>query len=110
MTPNTQNPAILNLIDQFCKLYGCTWDDLTTKSLTDWKVECRYMLWHYMKTKYHLTPSLIARLFGKDHTTVLHGLRRMQDRIETDRNFAEYMDKMDTMLGIRWEVDVETVE
>lgn len=110
MTPNTQNPEILNLIDQFCKLYGCTWADLMTTSRKGWKVECRYMLWHYLKTKYCFTPSFIARLFGKDHTTVLHGLRQMQNRIESDSNFAEYMVKMDSMLGITWDVDVETVE
>jgi chromosomal replication initiator protein len=110
MKPNTEHPDILNLIDQFCKLYGCSWDDLTTKSRTSWKVECRYMIWHYMKTKYHLTPSLIARLFGKDHTTILHGLRQMQHRIESDSNFSEYMVKMDSMLGITWDVKVENVE
>lgn len=110
MKPNTEHPDILNLIDQFCKLYGCTWADLMTSSRKGWKVECRFMLWHYMSTKYRLTSTFIARLFSKDHTTVLHGLRRMRERIETDRHFAEYMDRMDALLGVNFDVNVEKVE
>jgi hypothetical protein len=37
-------------------------------------------------------------------------LRQMQHRIESDSNFAEYMVKMDSMLGITWDVKVENIQ
>ena len=110
MKPNTEHPDILNLIDQFCKLYGCSWDDLTTKSRTSWKVECRTILMHFLFTKYRLSNSLIARLFNKHHTSVIYALRNMRNQIETDANFREYVDRMETLLDINFTVQVEKIK
>lgn len=110
MKPNTENPAILNLIDQFCKLYGCKWEDLCKTNRKDWLVECRYLLMHFLRKKYMLSSVLIGRLFDLDHSTVLHGVRKIQGRMETDSNFREYIERMDTLLDIKFAVDVEEVE
>ena len=110
MKPNTKNPAILNLIDQFCKLYGCVWDDLLRKSRKDWLVECRYLLMYFLHRKYLLSYALIARLFGLDRTTVMPGINKIAGQIETDRNFAEYIERMDSLLDINFDVQVESVE
>jgi chromosomal replication initiation ATPase DnaA len=110
LKPNTQNPAVLNLIDQFCKLYNCTWEQLCAKDRHAWVVECRYLLMYYLLTQYRLTNSLIARLFNKDHTTVLHGIRRIKDHMETDVNFREYVERMESLLDVNFTVDVEEVK
>lgn len=110
MTPNTQNPAILNLIDQFCKLYNCTWQQLCTKDRHAWVVECRYLLMYYLFNQYRLTNSLIARLFNKDHTTVLHGIRKIKDQMEVDINFREYVERMESLLDVNFTVKVEEIK
>jgi len=110
MTPQTQNPAILNLIEQFCKLYNCTWAQLTTNDRHAWIVECRYLLMYYLFNRYRLTNSLIARMFNKDHTTVLHGIRKINDQMEVDVNFREYVERMDALLDINFTVKVEEIK
>jgi hypothetical protein len=110
MRPNTQNPAILNLIDQFCKLYNCTWEQLVAQSRFHWVVECRYLLMYFLFTKYRLSNSLIARLFNKHHSSVIHALRNMRSQIETDANFREYVERMETLLDINFTVQVEEIK
>ena len=110
LKPNTQNPAILNLIDQFCKLYNCTWEQLSTKDRHAWVVECRYLLMYYLMTKYRLTNALIARLFNKDHTTTIHGIRKIKEQMEVDLHFREYVERMESLLDVNFTVDVEEVK
>lgn len=110
MKPNTQNPDVLNLIEQFCKLYGCTWEDLMQRNRKDWLVECRYLLMYFLNRKYFLSKSLIARLFNLDHTSAIHGIRKIENKMTSDNNFKEYIERMDTLLDINFEVQVENVE
>jgi chromosomal replication initiation ATPase DnaA len=65
---------------------------------------------YYLLTQYRLTNSLIARLFNKDHTTVLHGIRRIKDHMETDVNFREYVERMESLLDVNFTVEVEEVK
>jgi len=65
---------------------------------------------YYLLTQYRLTNSLIARLFNKDHTTVLHGIRRIKDHMETDVNFREYVQRMESLLDVNFTVEVEEVK
>jgi len=65
---------------------------------------------YYLLTQYRLTNSLIARLFNKDHTTVLHGIRRIKDHMQTDVNFREYVERMESLLDVNFTVEVEEVK
>ena len=65
---------------------------------------------YYLLTQYRLTNSLIARLFNKDHTTVLHGIRRIKDHMETDVNFREYVERMESLLDVNFTVQVEEIK
>jgi len=40
-------------------------------------VRARWAVWRIMRDEYQMTLPQIGRAFGKDHTTVLHGLRRV---------------------------------
>ena len=110
MKPNTSNPDVLNLIEQFCKLYGCNWEDLVKRNRKDWLVECRYLLMYFLHRKYFLSKSLVGRLFGLDHTTALHGIRKIESRKKSDKHFSEYIERMETLLDINFDVQVEKVE
>ncbi len=65
---------------------------------------------YYLLTQYRLTNSLIARLFNKDHTTVLHGIRRIKDHMQTDVNFREYVERMESLLDVNFTVQVEEIK
>ncbi len=65
---------------------------------------------YFLFTKYRLSNSLIARLFNKHHSSVIHALRNMRSQIETDANFREYVERMETLLDINFTVQVEEIE
>jgi chromosomal replication initiation ATPase DnaA len=48
-------------------------------------------------------------MFNKDHTTVLHGIRKINDQMEVDVNFREYVERMDALLDINFTVKVEEI-
>jgi chromosomal replication initiation ATPase DnaA len=50
-------------------------------------VLCRQIVWHYMYTncKNSYTYKQIARMAGKDHSTVLEGVQRITSELRYDR-------------------------
>lgn len=47
-------------------------------------VTARHVCYHILRAKTALTILTIGSLFNQDHTTVIHGIRAMNDLIETD--------------------------
>ncbi len=76
-----------------CKQYNVTKADLLSSRRTRTVVRPRQIAMYLAKT---LTPrSLpeIGRRFGnRDHTTVLHAVRKIEDMMQTDRGFADEVD------------------
>ena len=38
----------------------------------------RFMAWYILKNNYSMGFSTIARLFNKDHSTIMHGIRQVE--------------------------------
>jgi len=84
-----------------CALWGVVVDDL--------KGPCRaiefaaprqaFMLLCRRHCK-HLSLPQVGRILNRDHTTVLHGLRKAKERIERDALFAELFAKADAALTL----------
>jgi chromosomal replication initiation ATPase DnaA len=50
-------------------------------------VLCRHIVWHYLYTNGHnvYTYKQIARMAGRDHTTIVHGVQVMRQELQADR-------------------------
>lgn len=55
-------------------------------------IAARHTLWHYLFNHTLTHKSELARLVGRDHTTLIHGLRSVRGQIETDPRMARYVD------------------
>ena len=85
--PDSLRSAITTdqIIDAVCAYYNVERDLLSQANRSRKVVVARHVIWHLMRRfmkKAYLTD--MGRMFRKDHTTVIHGLRSIANDIETD--------------------------
>lgn len=62
-------------------------------------VEARCMIYYVGFKVYGLRKIAIAHYFGKDHTTILHGIIKAQDILETEKPYRQILEKVLTELS-----------
>jgi chromosomal replication initiation ATPase DnaA len=79
------------------EIFGCQPNDLFARTRFIELVEARYACFHYMR--YHLKMSLydIGKRFNLDHSSVCHGLKKVDTYNKTDKVFAQ---KFETFLSL----------
>lgn len=84
--------AAMRARDIVCAQFGITEGDLLSRARTDHLVMARYLAFALTRAiSPRATCAQIAGFFLRDHTTVSHGLRRVEDYLKTqDRTFLRY--------------------
>lgn len=70
-----------------------TADDLAGKSREQGICRTRHAIWLALSRK-RIGVRYIAKLFGRERSTVAHGLKRARDLLEIDRDFRELYEKI----------------
>jgi chromosomal replication initiation ATPase DnaA len=76
---------LLDFVDEVCRRRGVTREELCGRGRTQAVVRARQELWWQLRQhpERHYSLCEIGRLFGRDHSTVLHGIdayrRRLHD-------------------------------
>jgi len=87
------------LTDSFCKINKVTMEELGSKTRYTPIVRPRQMLMRLLKLNfYKLTLGEIGNMFNRDHATVLHAIRAIQNLYDTDRDFRAFYNGMITQL------------
>lgn len=79
------------IIKECCKLYNVSFDDINIKLRKRELVLVRQVIMYMLKSFTNMTLHDIGGVFTKDHATVLHGIRTINNLIETDRVILEKM-------------------
>ena len=83
------------------EVFGVTPDDLRSKARTKAMVFPRHVAMYLAR---HLTSDSLAdigRGFGdKDHTTILHGVNRIEGRLEQDPKLRKTLDEIITTIRV----------
>ncbi len=79
--------GLLHLADRVCVLRGVTRDELCGRARTRAVAAARQELWWLIRNHPERSYSFpeIARIVGRDHTTVLHGIAAHQRRHQAAR-------------------------
>ena len=101
-------PGILNfeepdrelLIQFVCKEMNVRYKDALSKDRSRILVLTRNMCYAILKTYVGATVASIGRLFFRDHTTVLHGLRMHQQDLKTNDIYQEQFDEIRFLLKL----------
>ena len=80
-----QREAIANeIIFKVCLYYNITNEEIRGKKRHRTIVMARHMSMFLIRTRLKLKLKAIGDLFGRDHTTVIHGIKSIQDQSDVD--------------------------
>lgn len=61
-------------------------------------VDCRCIIFYLLRKHTKMTISAIGKLYGKDHTTAIHGLQSCSNLMETDEYFRANVQVIERLL------------
>ena len=80
-----QREALANeIIVKVCTYYNITNEDIRGKKRYREQVTARHMAMYLIRNKVGLKLKAIGDLFGRDHSTVMHGIASIQDQSDVD--------------------------
>ena len=97
----TSQVTLQQIIDVVTQYYNVRLSDLQSrrrhKSVTEPRQVCMWLA--RKRTRFSLEE--IGGYFGgRDHTTVMHSIRTVDDRMSTDRNFGREVEQLDSQIGV----------
>jgi chromosomal replication initiator protein len=97
MRPALQNQRDFNVQQLFmviAELYGVTFEDLKSQSRVRAFVELRRISMYLLHKKFEMTSGSVGKMFNRDHATVLHHCKQVDDLYEFDPKFREMFTKI----------------
>lgn len=99
VTPNLEIEELKKIIETVFKIEDMFVNNLNYKKKRDEElVAARHIFYWFLYEKYFLSKSRIARLFGQSHSTVICGLRRIENEI--DNNTFKYVTEFNTIMNL----------
>lgn len=86
------HPEIADIIKYICNYYNVSVEEMQSKSRYEECVNTRHIISYVLSTIYHKKISLRdIGLFigGKNHASVIHGIRAIKDFMDVDKNFKK---------------------
>jgi chromosomal replication initiator protein len=92
--PPPLGPSIRAIQDAVCEVFGVSWVDLISNRRAGPVVHARHAaMW---LARWHTFASYpeIGRAFRRDHTSIIHGVSRVEERMARDDVFAARVRKL----------------
>lgn len=80
----TQQSEIDTTIEYICKVMHVPVTDLFSKKRDRVTADCRNFIFYILRNHYQLKFPHIGKIFGRDHTTVMAGIRSYNNLYSTD--------------------------
>lgn len=111
-----------NLLNVVSFISGFSENDIKSQNRARGLVLCRHVYYYIAKEKMGLKLVEIGEVFGSDHTTVIHGIRKIKDMISIDDEITcQFIDQVNLciqekyliptrlILTIPWEINSNDV-
>jgi chromosomal replication initiator protein len=100
LVTNSEREVSIDYIQKVvCNYFGLTIDKLNSKTRKREVVQARQIAMYFAKNMTKSSLAIIgANIGGKDHATVLHACKTVNNLIETNKNFKEYITEIDEKL------------
>jgi chromosomal replication initiator protein len=72
------------IIEIVCNHYDLQFEALATKCRIKEHVHARHVIFYFLKKHTKMTLKTMGEMFNRDHTTVIHGVEKLHDIIETE--------------------------
>ena len=87
------------MIFQVAEFVGCTYEDLIGKWRMREVVIARHIIFHYFRYEMGMRLNQIGVLFERDHSTVIHGVRKVQEFIDNPKYYKQENILIDKIYG-----------
>jgi chromosomal replication initiator protein len=81
-----------------CNYFGITIENMLSKTHKRESVYPRYICMYFASKYTKLSSTVIGDHFGKDHATCLHGVKTVNNLMETDKRFKLQIDEIEKIL------------
>ncbi len=96
--------SIKVICELVCQEFQITLDRLQSRSRQEYIAVPRMLVFYLAHHIKDLRFAAIARIFAKDHGTVIHGCKSIQDRMSVDRTFRERVERLEGLIDPNGEV------
>ena len=86
--------ALKIICEEVCRQFGLNMEMLGRKSREQYIAVPRMVVFYLGRQLSDISLQNMGRVFNKDHGTVIHGCKKVQDRIDTDKHFAAVLDAL----------------
>ena len=97
MPESVTKDQVLSIQKRVCESFGVNMAQLCSRSRSADVVEPRHVLC-WLLTAAGLEQGRIAQLLGRDHSTISHGVDRIQERMDTDEKFRHRVNALQASL------------
>lgn len=87
--PIVRRPTYNMLLDAVCAETGISEEQVLGNERKYRFVESRHLLFYVIRVTQPVSYLVLARRFNRDHTTILHGVKRVQKKMRDDPFFAQ---------------------
>lgn len=70
-------PLSRKIAQKMAERYGTTVDEIFGRRRFPEVVEARFHVWSVLNRQHGYSTARIGRIWGRDHTTVMHGLKKV---------------------------------
>lgn len=75
--------------EEVCLAFNLDMERLSRKSREQYISTPRQVVFYVGRELSNISPRVVGKMFNKDYGTVVHGCRKIKNRIETDNKFKE---------------------
>ena len=95
---DSEHPSVPAIQDAVCAVIGLSRSELLSHSRTTTVTRARHLAMYLTRELTALSLADIARRFDRDHSTVLHAVRRIEGELRPDSSLHHELDQARTML------------
>ncbi len=97
--PSAETPSLAAIQQAVCQINGLTTEELLSQRRSARVAQSRQLAMYLARELTGLSLSEIARAFDRDHTTVLHAIRAVNERLGSGSEASAAVHKVCTSLG-----------
>lgn len=97
------------IIDIVCEHFGTNLESIKIKSRKPEVKEVRHVCYFMLKKHTRNGLANIGALLDQDHATVLNGLKRINNYIETERQTREHIEAIDQKIIVATQINFENI-
>jgi len=86
-----------NIINIVCEYFNIPNNLIYIKTRETKIVECRYLIWHFVKINIQITTVELGKRFRLSHCSILHGLKQIEN-FKTDKKFKQKFEDLSNLI------------